>query len=81
MRYNLPDERGYFGQFGGRYVPETLMGSLAELEKKYLTLKFEHSFKEELKGYLFEFAGRPSPLYFAKNLTKKIGGAKKILYY
>ena len=76
MRYNLPDERGYFGQFGGRYVPETLMRSLSELEKEYLTLKFEHSFNKKLKGYLSEFAGRPSPLYFAENLTKKFGGAK-----
>jgi len=74
--YNYPDERGYFGKFGGKYVPETLMYALKELEEKYKELKNDDSFNRELDYYLREYAGRPTPLYFAEKLTKYVGGAK-----
>lgn len=76
MKYNLPDERGYFGRFGGRFVPETLMPALYELEKAYLSMRDEPEFKTTFDSYLREYAGRPSPLYFATGLTKELGGAK-----
>ncbi len=62
---------GKFGSFGGRFVPETLMENLIELEKKYLQLKTDSSFKKEFHHYLTHYVGRPTPLYFAKNLSKK----------
>ncbi len=71
----LPDERGYFGRFGGRYVPETLMSALEELEKGYLAARAEPEFQRELNYYLQHYVGRPSPLYFAGRLTKALGGA------
>lgn len=67
---------GYFGKFGGRFVPETLMYALEELESKYQELSSDKSFWEELNYYLRTYAGRPTPLYFAKNLTEYAGGAK-----
>ena len=70
-----PDKRGYFGIFGGKYVPETLMAALNELEIEYKKSRNNKSFKEELDYYLKQYAGRPTPLYFAKNLTKFLGGA------
>jgi len=72
----VPDERGYFGSFGGRFVPETLMYALEELEEEYQKVKEDPSFWQEFEYYLREFAGRPTPLYFAKNLTEYAGGAK-----
>jgi tryptophan synthase beta chain len=72
----VPNERGYFGSFGGRFVPETLMYALEELEEEYQKVKEEPSFWQEFEYYLREFAGRPTPLYFAKNLTEYAGGAK-----
>jgi tryptophan synthase beta chain len=72
----VPDERGYFGSFGGRFVPETLMYALEELEEEYQKVKEDPSFWKEFEYYLREFAGRPTPLYFAKNLTEYAGGAK-----
>ncbi|MEN3028558.1 MAG: tryptophan synthase subunit beta, partial [Aquificaceae bacterium] len=74
--YSLPDERGYFGNFGGKFVPETLMYALEELEKMYSKLKEDPSFWEELSYYLKNFAGRPTPLYYARRLSQYIGGAK-----
>ncbi len=74
--YTLPDEKGYFEEFGGRFVPETLMYALEELTDAYLKLKEDPSFWEELNHYLKDFAGRPTPLYFAKRLTDYVGGAK-----
>ncbi len=71
----VPDTKGYFGSFGGKFVPETLMAALAELEKEYNRLKRSRKFRTELEYYLKEYAGRPTPLYFAQRLTKKIGGA------
>jgi tryptophan synthase beta chain len=72
----LPDERGHFGIYGGRFVPETLMTALAELEEAYLEAKADDEFQEELDYYLREYAGRPNPLYYAGKLTKYLGGAK-----
>ncbi|MFN3599674.1 MAG: tryptophan synthase subunit beta [Aquificaceae bacterium] len=74
--YAYPDEKGYFGSFGGKFVPETLMYALEELERAYERVKEDPSFWDELKAYLRDFAGRPTPLYFAKNLTEYVGGAK-----
>lgn len=75
--YQLPDERGYFGQFGGKFVPETLMPALRELEEAYSEAKEDKDgFQKELRRYLAEYVGRPTPLYFAERLTKKLGGAK-----
>ena len=71
-----PDERGHFGIFGGRYVAETLMPLILDLEKAYTAAKADPSFQNELDYLLEHYAGRPSPLYFAKRLTEKLGGAK-----
>jgi len=72
----LPDQNGHFGIYGGRFAPETLMPALTELERYYETSKKDRKFKEELKEYLDEFVGRPTPLYFAGRLTKELGGAR-----
>ena len=72
----LPDERGYFGSFGGRFVPETLMFALEELERSYLKIKEDVTFREELEQLLRDYAGRPTPLYFAQNLSRRTGGAR-----
>ena len=73
---NLPDAQGHFGSYGGRFVPETLMHPLQELEDEYLRAQKDPKFKRELNYYLKEFCGRPTPLYFAERLTKELGGAK-----
>jgi len=70
---------GYFGDFGGQFVPETLMAPLQELEKAYLKLSKDKVFQKELSQWLTNFVGRPTPLYFAKQLTDKVGGAKIFL--
>ncbi len=75
----LPDERGHFGIYGGRFVPETLMTALAELEQAYLEAKADEGFQSEFEYYLREYAGRPNPLYYAEKLTKRLGGAKVYL--
>src|ERR1700681_849059 len=67
---------GRFGVYGGRYVPETLMAALVELEHEYNAAKADVAFQTELAGLLRDFAGRPTPLYFAKRLTEELGGAK-----
>jgi tryptophan synthase beta chain len=69
----LPDKTGHFGIFGGRFVPETLIYALDELEKEYLAAKKDKKFREEFSSYLSEYAGRPTPLYLAKNLSKYTG--------
>jgi len=76
---SLPDRRGYFGAYGGRYVPETLMPALQELEREYLRARRDPAFWQELEGLLRDYAGRPTPLYFARSLTEKLGGAKILL--
>lgn len=72
----LPDKKGHFGQYGGRYVPETLMPALMELEKAYDHYRHDKEFKQEFAYYLRQYVGRPNPLYFAEKLTKKLGGAR-----
>ena len=69
MKDNLPDKDGFFGEYGGKFVPETLMYALNELEQTYKTLKDNNDFNAEFHKDLAEFVGRPSPLYFAKRLT------------
>jgi tryptophan synthase beta chain len=73
---NIPDERGRFGAFGGRYVPETLIPALEELSRVYAKARRDVRFRTELDYYLRQYVGRPTPLYFAERLTKKLGGAK-----
>jgi len=72
----VPDAQGHFGPYGGRFVPETLVHPLQELEDEYLRAQKDPAFKRELEYYLREFCGRPTPLYFAERLTKELGGAK-----
>ena len=71
-----PDEHGHFGIFGGRFVAETLMPLVLELEKAYAAAKSDPAFKQEMDGYLTHYVGRPSALYFAERLTRHCGGAK-----
>jgi tryptophan synthase beta chain len=71
-----PDERGHFGIYGGRFVAETLMPLILELEKAYAAAKADPLFRKEMDGYLKNYVGRPSPLYFAERLTAHLGGAK-----
>ncbi len=73
---SLPDERGHFGPYGGMFVPETLMSALNDLAAEYERAKNDPAFQDELSILLRDFAGRPTPLYFASGLTKKLGGAK-----
>ena len=73
---NQPDLKGHFGPYGGRYVPETLMHPLKELEEEYFRAQKDPEFQTELSYYLKEFVGRPTPLYFAERLTEELGGAK-----
>jgi len=68
-----PDDLGHFGIYGGRYVPETLMPVLLELDKEYKKLRFDKDFWSEINYYLKEYVGRPSSLYFAKNISKELG--------
>ncbi|MFA6187768.1 MAG: tryptophan synthase subunit beta [Sulfuricurvum sp.] len=66
-------QNGHFGIFGGRYVPETLMPALLELEKAYEEIRFDEAFWKEVDGYLTDYVGRPSPLYYAANLSQELG--------
>jgi tryptophan synthase beta chain len=72
----LPDTLGHFGPYGGRYVPEVLMSPLEELEQAYLAAREDPEFDRELQSLLRDYAGRPTPLYFAKRLTEDLGGAR-----
>ncbi|MCB2015124.1 MAG: tryptophan synthase subunit beta [Sphingobium sp.] len=71
-----PDEQGHFGQFGGRYVAETLMPLILDLEKEYRKAKQDPAFEEEFQYLLRQYVGRPNPLYYAQRLTEELGGAK-----
>ena len=73
---NYPNEKGYFGKFGGRYVSETLMPLIMEVEKEYEKLKSDKTFIDELDYYLKTYVGRPSPLFFAKRITDDLKGPK-----
>jgi tryptophan synthase beta chain len=75
----VPDRRGHFGPYGGRYVAETLMPALTELEAAYAKARRDPSFRREFHSYLREYVGRETPLYFAERLTQQIGGAKVYL--
>ena len=75
MKLEYP-KNGKFGEFGGRFIPETLVPAVEELEEEYLKFKDDSDFKNELDYYLTHYAGRPTPLYFAKNLSEAAGGAK-----
>ncbi len=79
MHSTLPNERGRFGEYGGRFVPETLMAALDELEETYRTVKKDASFQGELSSLLGEYVGRPTPLYHAANLSRRLGGAQVYL--
>ncbi|MEI8176791.1 MAG: tryptophan synthase subunit beta [Candidatus Omnitrophota bacterium] len=72
-RKTLPDKNGRFGAFGGKFVPETLMPALDELERAYTAARHDHAFKKELSYYLNEYAGRPTRLYYAQALSRKCG--------
>jgi tryptophan synthase beta chain len=76
MSISNPDERGYYGEFGGRFVPETLMPALKQLEEAFGKAMSDDEFADELDYYLREYVGRPNPLYFAERLTKVIGGPR-----
>ncbi|MBI4430874.1 MAG: tryptophan synthase subunit beta [Candidatus Omnitrophica bacterium] len=75
----VPDKKGYFGSYGGRFVPETLISALDRLTDAYKTVRRDSKFKRELAGYLTDYAGRPTPLYFAGNLTRRYGRARIFL--
>ena len=76
MNRILPDKKGYFGEFGGKYVPETLMSAISELEAAYQKAKESINFQKDLQYYFKNYIGRPSVLYYARRLTEKLGGAK-----
>jgi tryptophan synthase beta chain len=71
-----PDQRGHFGPYGGRYVPEVLMAPIEELETAYLAAREDTAFQSELANLLHNYAGRPTPLYYAKRLSDQLGGAR-----
>ncbi len=72
-KYRLPDRKGHFGEFGGKYVAETLMPALRELETAYRRIKKDVGFRREFNAYAKEYVGRPTPLYFAKNMSRQLG--------
>ncbi len=76
MSYKYPDNRGHFGEYGGRYVAETLMPALLELEQAYAEASRDPEFHREFEYYLKHYVGRPSPLYFAQRLSEELGGAR-----
>ena len=76
LQPKVPDRRGHFGPYGGRYVAETLMPALTELEQAYVKARRDTAFRKEFHFYLTEYAGRETPLYFAERLSEKAGGAK-----
>ena len=76
MTYNQPNNKGFYGQFGGQFVPETLMTAVKQLEEAYEDSKKDPLFQAELKELLKDYVGRENPLYYAKRLTEYAGGAK-----
>src|SRR5262245_36776878 len=74
-----PDSLGHWGQYGGRFVPETLMAPLEELTAAYEAARRDETFQAELNNLLHDYAGRPTPLFFAQRLTKDAGGARLYL--
>lgn len=76
MTHQLPDQHGRFGPFGGRFVPETLMNALIELEEAYSRFSEDEEFNKELNYLLSEYSGRETPLYYAEQLSRHLGGPK-----
>jgi tryptophan synthase beta chain len=76
QREAVPDLGGHFGPYGGKFVPETLMAALEELERVYLQAKADPTFESEMQSYLRDYVGRPTPIYFARRLTEHFGGAR-----
>jgi tryptophan synthase beta chain len=74
-----PDRRGYYGEYGGRFVPETLVAPVADLEAAYLSARSDQAFRQELAGLLRDYVGRPTPLYEARRLSQSLGGARILL--
>lgn len=74
--YQQPNQAGFYGEYGGKFVPETLMYAVQELEETYEASKADPEFQEELDYYLKQYVGRENPLYFAERLTNDLGGAK-----
>jgi tryptophan synthase beta chain len=74
MKRNLPNKKGHFGIFGGRYVAETLMPALIALEEAYFKVRRDRSFQKEFTYYLRDYGGRETPLYFASQLTNRLRG-------
>ena len=72
----FPDERGRFGDFGGKFIPETLMAAVAELEEAYNTVKADENFQARLDGLLANYVGRPTPLYYAENLSRHLAARR-----
>jgi tryptophan synthase beta chain len=72
----VPDVHGHFGPYGGKFVPETLMSALDELEREYLKARLDSEFRREFSSLLSDYCGRPTPLYLAERLTQRLGGAK-----
>ena len=73
---SFPDGKGHFGPYGGKYVPETLMGALEQLEEEYYRARRDKGFQRELSNYLHDYAGRPTPIYFARRLSDSLDGAR-----
>lgn len=78
IKSQLPDKNGFYGDFGGRFVPETLMQAIIDLEKEYLKIKNDKNFKAQLNYLLKEYAGRPTPLFYAERLSKELGNKAKL---
>ena len=73
MVYKQPDSRGHFEEFGGKYVPETLIPAITELENLYIKIRDDADFKAELSSLLKHYSGRPTPLYYAKRISDEMG--------
>ncbi|MBX5496410.1 MAG: pyridoxal-phosphate dependent enzyme, partial [Bryobacteraceae bacterium] len=76
MTISQPDDRGHFGPYGGRFVPEVLMAPLEEIEAAYAAARCDEGFQAELRDLMESYAGRPTPLYYAKRLSETLGGAR-----
>jgi len=78
-KLKLPDEQGHFGPYGGKFVPETLMPALGELESAYVQACADPNFQQQFHALCCDYAGRPTPLYHAQKLSEKMGGAQIFL--
>lgn len=81
MKYNtipMPDDKGYFGEYGGQIIPPDLITIMDEIKDAYLDISKTEAFQEELNDLYIHYVGRPSPIFFAKRLTEKMGGCKNL---